>query len=106
DGTLSPWREWIRELAKASHVCCKVSGLVTEARPQWKQEDFRPYLDVVFEAFGEERIMFGSDWPVCLLSASYGQVFAVINDYVRQFAEHVRAKLLGGNAAKFYQLRT
>jgi L-fuconolactonase len=69
DGTLSPWRDHIRELAQAQNVCCKVSGLVTEADwANWKAEDFRPFLDIVFEAFGEDRLMFGSDWPVCLLA--------------------------------------
>ena len=103
DRTFSPWRENIRELAQAPNVLCKASGMVTEALPgRWKQEDFRPYLDIVFEAFGEERIMFGSDWPVCLLSAGYREVFATLEDYLKQFTSTVRAKVLGETAAKFY----
>src|SRR3989454_2675689 len=70
-GELSPWDQQIRELARSKNVCCKVSGVVTEAKwNEWKPSDFQPYLDVVFEAFREDRLMFGSDWPVCLLSGS------------------------------------
>ncbi len=72
NGTLSPWREQIRELAKSPRVFCKVSGMVTEAdHERWKPSDFKPYLDVVFEAFGENRLMYGSDWPVCLRNFSH-----------------------------------
>jgi len=69
-GELSPWDKQIRELAKSENVGCKVSGMVTEAKwNAWKPADFRPYLDVAFEAFGDDRLMFGSDWPVCLCPA-------------------------------------
>lgn len=105
-GTLSPWREQIRELAQAPNLYCKVSGMVTEAKlGAWKTEDFRPYLDVVFAAFGEDRLMFGSDWPVCLLSASYEKMFSIVDEYLKQCSQTVRAKVLGENAAKFYQLK-
>ena len=103
DGTLSPWREQIRELAQAKNVMCKVSGMVTEAKHDgWKADDFRPYLDVVFEAFGVDRLMFGSDWPVCLLAGSYAQVFGLVNDYTAPLDAAARAKVLGENAARFY----
>lgn len=103
DGTLSPWREQIRELARAANVACKISGLVTEARwSGWQREDFRPYLDVVFEAFGVDRLMFGSDWPVCLLAARYEEVFEIVEEYTRQFSEEDRARIFGGNASRFY----
>lgn len=108
-GTLSPWREQIRELAQHPSVLCKVSGMVTEADHQnWKKDDFIPFLDVVFEAFGVGRLMFGSDWPVCLLAASYPRVVELLDDYVRT---HARLKpsefegLWGLNAARFYGLR-
>ena len=105
-GTLSPWREQIRELAKAPNVLCKVSGMVTEADAKaWKPADVRPYLDVVFEAFGEDRLMFGSDWPVCLLAAEYAQVFALVRDYIAPLSPEAQAKVLGGNAARFYLAR-
>ncbi len=107
DGTLSPWREQIRELAQSPHVLCKLSGLVTEAKwREWREEDFRPYLEVVCEAFGEDRLMFGSDWPVCLLSASYEQVHGLVRDYLRQFPEPARRKIFGENAARFYRIQS
>jgi L-fuconolactonase len=104
-GMIQPWKDDLRELAKHKNVLCKISGLVTEAKHQgWKKEDFRPYLDVVFEAFGEDRVMFGSDWPVCLLAASYEQAHGLAAEYFKQFPAEVSAKLFGGNALKFYRL--
>ncbi len=106
DGTLSPWREQVRELAKAPNVWCKVSGMVTEAKwDGWRAEDLRPYLDVVFAAFGAERLMFGTDWPVCTLAGSYAQVHTLADDYTRTLTAEARAKFFGGNATAFYQLR-
>jgi L-fuconolactonase len=103
DGTISPWREQIRELAQAPNSACKVSGMVTEAnRTGWRNDDFRPYLDAIFEAFGPDRLMFGSDWPVCLLAGSYRQVFDLVNDYTRQFSAEARDKCFGANAVRFY----
>jgi len=102
-GQLSPWREQIRELAKSTNVWCKVSGLVTEAQHRgWTSEQFKPYLDVVFEAFGIRRLMFGSDWPVCLLSADYEQVHQIVDDYVRDLKAADRQAIFGENAARFY----
>ncbi|EDY22212.1 amidohydrolase 2 [Chthoniobacter flavus Ellin428] len=106
DGTLSPWREQIRELAKAPNVLCKVSGMVTEADlAAWKPADFKPFLDVVFEAFGEDRVMYGSDWPVCLRAASYAQVHTLVDDYTRQMGATAREQFFGGNATKFYHAK-
>jgi L-fuconolactonase len=103
---LSPWREQIRELAHAPNVMCKVSGMVTEAdRAAWQPADFTPFLDVVSEAFGEDRLMFGSDWPVCLLAGSYARVFALAEGYFSQLPEAARAKVFGGNADHFYSVR-
>jgi len=105
DGLMLPWREQIRDLAKLPNVTCKVSGMVTEADwRNWRAEDFKPYLDVVFEAFGLDRLMYGSDWPVCLLAGSYEKVFGLVNDYVSQSGADAGAKIFGGNAAKFYGL--
>jgi L-fuconolactonase len=105
EGRTSPWEEGLRELAKLPNICCKVSGLVTEAKwKQWKPEDFRPYLDVVFEAFGEERLMIGSDWPVCTLSADYKATIELVNDYLKQFSIDAQVKILDGNCARFYGL--
>ncbi|NBV20875.1 MAG: amidohydrolase [Proteobacteria bacterium] len=106
DGTISPWREQIRELALAPNVWCKVSGMVTEAKwDGWQAEDFRPYLDVVFTSFGPERLMFGTDWPVCTLAGNYGQVHRLADDYVRSLPTEVRTKFFGGNATEFYRLK-
>ncbi len=105
DGTMTPWKERIQELAKAPNVWCKVSGMVTEAdHAGWKASDLRPYLDVVFEAFGPNRLMFGSDWPVCLLASSYDRVAGVVEDYVSQLTKAEQADLFGGNARRFYRI--
>ncbi len=104
-GMMQPWKDDLRALARNPNVSCKISGLVTEAKlKDWKTEDFRPYLDVVFEAFGEDRVMFGSDWPVCLLAGTYGQVHALAADYFKQMPLAVEGKFFGGNALKFYRL--
>ena len=101
----SPWQENIQSLATYPNVYCKVSGMVTEARwQQWQPDDIFPYLDIVTEAFGTDRLMFGSDWPVCLLAASYQEVVALINQYFSTFSSHEKAKIYGENATKFYQL--
>jgi L-fuconolactonase len=102
-GKVAPWREQIRELARAPNVFCKLSGMVTEADPQkWKPDDFRPFLDIIFDAFAGERLMFGSDWPVCLLAGSYRQVFELLNNYLTQLPISSREAILGNNAARFY----
>ncbi|MGV3532225.1 MAG: amidohydrolase family protein [Chthoniobacteraceae bacterium] len=102
-GTMEPWREQIRELARQPNVCCKLSGMVTEAdHGSWTPDDLRPYLDVVFEAFGVERLMWGSDWPVCLLAGRYEQVHAVVEEYTRSLSSEAREAIFGGNAARFY----
>jgi L-fuconolactonase len=88
-------------------VFCKVSGLVTEANwKHWKADDFKPYLDVVFDAFDAERLMFGSDWPVCLVAATYRQVKQLIEDYVKGYSQADKENIFGGNAARFYGLKT
>ena len=102
-GALSPWREQIQELAQFPNVLCKVSGMVTEADHRaWKPEDFRPFLDVVFGSFGVGRLMFGSDWPVCLLAAGYEQTFSLVRDYVAQVPMESQRGLFGETAARFY----
>lgn len=100
-----PWASQIRELAKSPNVFCKLSGLITEADwHSWQPADFRPYLDLVVEAFGPSRLMFGSDWPVCLLAGDYRQVKELIATYLRQFSERDRQMIFGGAAANFYGL--
>jgi L-fuconolactonase len=99
------WNHQIREIAKNPNVYCKLSGLVTEADwRHWNHEDFTPYLDVVFDAFGADRLMFGSDWPVCLLAASYDRVKWIVDHYTRNFSAEEKDKIFGRNAARFYGL--
>ncbi len=104
-GDLRGWASLIIELAARPNVCCKVSGMVTEADWQkWRPADFQPFLDVVFTAFGPERVMYGSDWPVCLLAGTYSRVYELARDYVRPLGAEVEARFFGGNAAEFYGL--
>jgi L-fuconolactonase len=103
----APWAAQMREIAQNRNVFCKISGLVTEADwKHWKADDFKPYLDVVFDAFAADRLMFGSDWPVCLLAATYRQVKQLIEGYVKGYSEADKEKLFGGNAERFYGLKT
>jgi L-fuconolactonase len=105
DGVLEPWATYIRRLAAFPNVWCKVSGMVTEADWHgWQPVDFRPYLDVVFEAFGPSRIMFGSDWPVCTLAGSYAQVVGLVQVYVEQLSVDEHAAVWGETARQFYGL--
>jgi len=102
DGLYSPWQEDLRRLAEFPNVFCKLSGLVTEAKwKQWRPGDFHRYLDIVFEAFGPDRLMIGSDWPVCTLSGDYVATMNVVINYLPAAA---RAGILGGNCARFYKL--
>jgi L-fuconolactonase len=99
------WERRIRQLAAQPNVACKLSGLVTEADWHgWQTADFKPYLDVVFDCFGSERLMFGSDWPVCLLASSYVQVKRIIEEYTEGLPQAEKDKIFAGNAAQFYGL--
>jgi L-fuconolactonase len=101
-------KEWtldIEAMTKHSNVWCKLSGMVTEANwKEWKKDDFTPYMDVMVNAFGVDRIMFGSDWPVCLVAASYKEVVAIVADYFSSFSADEQAKIFGANAVEFYNL--
>lgn len=103
EGKLVPWKDQLRELGRLPNICCKLSGMVTEARwNRWQPEDFYPYLDVVCEAFGPDRLMIGSDWPVCTLSGGYESAMGIVIDYIGRFSVAVREGILGGNCAHFY----
>ncbi|HXS74901.1 MAG TPA: amidohydrolase family protein [Terracidiphilus sp.] len=103
EGRMEPWDLGIRELAKAGNVCCKLSGMVTEARwDDWKAADFRPYLDTVLDAFGSARLMIGSDWPVCTVAGTYGRAIGLVRDYIGQLTSSEQEAMLGGNCARFY----
>ena len=102
-GLVSPWQEDIHLLAHFPNVSCKLSGMVTEAKwQQWQPEDFRPYLDTVVEAFGSDRLMIGSDWPVSLLSSDYASTMQLVIEYLQQFPEDAQSAILGGNCGRFY----
>ena len=104
---IQSWSRNIRTLAASPNVCCKLSGLVTEADwKNWSETDLKPYLDVALEAFGPDRLMFGSDWPVCLLAASYGRVKEVIENYIGDLSEGEKEKIFGLNAMRFYGAKT
>jgi len=106
DKEISPWDKYIREIAQFSNLTCKVSGLVTEGNwTSWKPSDFSSYLDVVFESFGEDRLMYGSDWPVCKLAGSYSQIHGLTDDYLSQFSTAAKEKFFGGVALDFYGLK-
>ena len=104
-GELDPWRHDIEALAAHGNVLCKLSGLVTEAAWQgWKRADFTPYLEVALETFSPERLMFGSDWPVCTLAAEYADVIGIVRDFLAPLAAAEREAILGGTASRFYSL--
>lgn len=104
-GKTEPWRRDLQALATHENVLCKVSGLLTEADWQrWQPTDFRPYLDVVFDAFGTQRVMFGSDWPVCEVAGGYSRTISLLNDYLTSFSPTEQARFWGDNAVSFYNL--
>jgi len=99
------WADGIRRLAVFPNVFAKLSGIVTEADWQrWTPADITPYLDVAFECFGANRLMVGSDWPVCLAAASYPQVVEVVKNYLSRFPPDVVEAVMGGNAQNFWRL--
>jgi L-fuconolactonase len=105
DGTIEPWKTQIRELADHPNVCCKISGMVTEADwRSWKSDQFQPYLETVLDAFGIDRLMYGSDWPVALLAGSYRQVYQLTFDFVSPLGHEAIEKFFGTNCTRFYGL--
>lgn len=102
---MEPWKEAINSIGSYPNVYCKISGLITEASwESWKEADIAPYLDVVLRSFGIDRVMFGSDWPVCLVAGSYPQVLGLVEHYVSHFSDKDKEKLFYKNAAAFYGL--
>ncbi len=105
NGTSTTWATDLKKLASHKNVFCKLSGMVTEAdHKTWRKEDIYPYMDKVLEFFGPERLLFGSDWPVCRLAASYGQVCDLMNAYLERLTIHEQELIWGKNAALFYKL--
>lgn len=104
-GEISPWRENIRELARRQNVYCKISGMVTEADwVRWTPEQMKPYLEEVLEAFGPRRLMFGSDWPVCLLASPYSKWVTLMESTVRRLSISEQESIWSGTAIEAYGL--
>lgn len=104
-GILQPWRTLIARLASAGNIYCKISGMVTEGKwSGWNQRDFEPYLDTIIEAFGPGRMMYGSDWPVCQLAASYQEQLAIVESCISQLSRSEKQAIMGENAIRFYNL--
>ena len=105
DALLEPWKTQIESLAKRENVWCKVSGMVTEADFQnWSPDILKPYFETVLAAFGPSRLMFGSDWPVCLAACSYGRWVQVVREWTAPLSSDERAEFWGGTAARVYGL--
>lgn len=104
---LEKWEKGMRSIAQFGNVYCKISGMITEADwYNWVLSDFTPYLDIVFEIFGPNRVMFGSDWPVCNVAGGYQQMLSVVKNYISKLSEDEQAAFWGLNAIKFYNLET
>ena len=99
------WKYGIKLLSENHNVSCKISGMVTETNNfKFNNNDFIPFLDVIFNCFGSERIMFGSDWPVCLVAASYNQTIKIIHNYLENCSKKIKDDIMGNNAVKIYNL--
>jgi L-fuconolactonase len=103
---LEPWARDLKRLAEFANVSCKISGLVTEAEwNSWEARDFEPYLDVVLSAFGPQRLMIGSDWPVCTLAADYASVINLETDYIARLSSDEQDAILQRNPIEFYSIQ-
>lgn len=99
------WSKRMKQLATHENVFCKLSGMVTEANWKgWKREDFNSYIGCVIDAFGTSRVMYGSDWPVCLVAASYEQQLGIIENFIHSFSFGEKQQIMGENAMRFYNL--
>jgi len=102
---IDEWSRALAPLAKFPNINCKLSGLVTEANwSSWQTKDLRPFVDCALELFGAERMMFGSDYPVCLLASNYERVLESFQEMLKDLSETEREKIFSTNAAKFYRL--
>jgi len=105
EGKIELWKKDIRKLAKADNVFCKLSGMVTEANwNSWKQDDFIPYMEIILEAFCPNRLLFGSNWPVCTVAAKYEQVLGIVTNFINSLSQAEQAHIMGQNAIDFYNL--
>jgi L-fuconolactonase len=106
EGSFQPWADRMRELAKHPNISCKLSGLVTEAKANWASNDLLPYVRHLLDCFGTDRLLWGSDWPVLSLAASYPQWFDAANSLLSGITDSGRDAIFGGNAARVYRVRT
>ncbi|WP_276360777.1 amidohydrolase family protein [Daejeonella sp. H1SJ63] len=105
NGRFDTWDAEMKEIARYDHVFCKLSGMITEAHLKtWRKEDIFPYMDKVFESFGAERLMFGSDWPVCKLAGEYDVVCSLVDEYLSKLSMTEQELVWGKNAEQFYNL--
>lgn len=106
DGFYDGWALLMRAIARQENVYCKLSGMVTEAHwKAWTYKDLVPYMDLVLEVFGPQRVMYGSDWPVCLVAAEYESVKGTVAQYVSKLSPDEQARIWGENASQFYGLK-
>ncbi|KYP13736.1 amidohydrolase family protein, partial [Flavihumibacter sp. CACIAM 22H1] len=104
-GKIEGWQKHMQEMGKLHNLSCKVSGIITEADwKHWTAEQIAPYLEITWEAFGAKRLLFGSDWPVCLVAGSYKQVVELAGGFVQALSSDEQADFWGGNAVRFYRL--
>jgi L-fuconolactonase len=105
NGLIDEWTKDMRVIAHYENVFCKISGMVTEADHKlWKAADFTPYLEEVVRVFGTKRIMYGSDWPVCLVASSFSKTMNIAKEYFSSFSNEEQDNFFGNNATSFYQL--
>ena len=105
DGFFEGWSVLMKELSRHENVYCKLSGMITEADYRhWTPDQIHPYMYFILEAFGAERIMFGSDWPVCLVAGSYGEVLKLVTDFIAPLSSYEQNAIMGQNAIQFYNL--
>lgn len=105
DKELKTWAAYMKQLSQFPNLYCKLSGMVTEADwTYWKQQDFEPYLDLMLNRFGADRVMYGSDWPVCLVAASYEQQLNIVEHFIEPLSPAEKQKIMGENAIRFYNL--
>jgi L-fuconolactonase len=105
-GYFEKWASLMKEIAKEENVYCKLSGMITEADyNSWTPEQITPYMDLVLSAYGTDRIMFGSDWPVCLVAGGYAEVKLLVTDFISKLSRMEQAQIMGNNAIQFYDLK-
>ena len=106
DGKIKVWKSLIEELSAFDNVACKVSGLTTEAEwTTWQKEQFEPYFEAIFDCFGTERTIFGSDWPVSLLAGNYSTTLSLVENYIQKFTKSEQQQIMGLNAKNLYDIK-